>query len=63
MDKGLEGLEGYSDLLSSISTVLTRNNDLTTQLGNYHRNLDQISKKTGSANDDFKVMDGEVTQQ
>ena len=63
IEKGQEGLEGYSTLLQNIKTVLVRNRQMVDQLARYNQNIGEVSKKTNAIDTNIRSLNGDVSQQ
>lgn len=62
IDKGREGLNGYSKLLENIETVLKKNKYLLEQLMRYQDNITEVSIKTNLTEAGVQELRGDTTQ-
>ena len=63
IEKGEDGLNGYSKMLENVAALLKKNQYMTEQLQRYQENIQYATKKTIQAEKNVQELRGDVTQQ
>lgn len=61
VEKGQEGLEGYSKLLKNIKSVLTKNESMVSSLSEYSSKIKQLQQKNEQLTMGMKQISGDVS--
>ena len=63
VEKGQEGLEGYSKLLKNIKSVLAKNENMVSSLSEYSSKIKKLQQKNEQLTLGMKQISGDVSSQ